>query len=591
MPLIGTAGHVDHGKSTLIEALTGRDPDRWAEEKRRGLTIDLGFAWADLGEGVVASFVDVPGHERYLKNMLAGIEAIDIALFVVAANEGWKPQSEEHLAALDLLDVRRGVVALTKTDLVDEDAVELAMLEVEEQLSGTSLAGAKIIPVSAPSGKGLDNLKGELIRLSEEVPSPTGRPRLWVDRVFSVPGAGTVVTGSLLGGSLTLGEQVSLYPGDQVRIRSIQSHEEAVEVALPGRRVALGLAGVEVGEVERGAMIGASGQWSMSDRFGASLDTARYLDDFPERGAFQIHIGTGAQNVTIEARSGRTAIVRLDRPVALAMGDRFIIRETGRRLVVAGGQVLDPRPGPRRVAVANLGTLTLHAEATSNADELLAIRGIDSVENLRRDSNGGDPTTGTEVAGYFITPDRLSEYQERVAGLVAREHADKPLNAGISLATLATRLSIPPAFVEEVVRREPGLEMRGPDVAARDHRPSLTNELGEIWETARSRLGAGLDVPLVSDLGLNAETLHLLIRNGELVRITETLVYLPHQIDEIIARVGQLKPPFSVGDFKDAVGLSRKYAMPILEWLDSNHYTSRRGDRRVFGSALPAGDR
>ena len=202
MPVVGTAGHVDHGKSTLIEALSGRDPDRWAEEKERGLTIDLGFAWTTLDDEVEVSFVDVPGHERYLKNMLAGIEAIDVALFVVAADEGWMPQSEEHLAVLDLLSIKRAVVALTKVDTVDEDTVELATLEIEDSLIGTTLEGSQIIPVSAPAGTGLNQLRAALSSLIDSSESDLGRPRLWIDRSFSISGAGTVVTGTLLDGSI-----------------------------------------------------------------------------------------------------------------------------------------------------------------------------------------------------------------------------------------------------------------------------------------------------------------------------------------------------------------------------------------------------
>ncbi|HEY5890335.1 MAG TPA: selenocysteine-specific translation elongation factor, partial [Acidimicrobiia bacterium] len=326
MPLIGTAGHVDHGKSTLIQALTGRDPDRWEEEKRRGLTIDLGFGWADLGDGVVASFVDVPGHERYLKNMLAGAELIEIALLVVAANEGWKPQTEEHLAALDLLGVDLAVIALAKTDLVDEELVELAQLEVEDKLAGTSLEGSGVVPVSALTGEGLDILRAELVNLISRVPRRVGQPRLWVDRVFSLPGAGTVVTGSLLNGSLAVGDEIELYPGGTGRIRTIQSHEEGVTSAEPGRRAALGISGFDTADIARGTMVGYPGQWGFTDRFSAILQRARYVEELPDRGAYQIHLGTIARNATIEAQEGDRAILHLDRPVPAAMGDRFVIR-------------------------------------------------------------------------------------------------------------------------------------------------------------------------------------------------------------------------------------------------------------------------
>ncbi|MGH3649482.1 MAG: selenocysteine-specific translation elongation factor, partial [Acidimicrobiia bacterium] len=245
MPLIGTAGHVDHGKSTLIQRITGRDPDRWAEEKRRGLTIDLGFAWTTLPDGTEVSFVDVPGHEKFLKNMLAGIEAIDVALFVVAADEGWMPQSEEHLAVLDLLEVGRGVVALTKVDLVEEDLAELAAAETADRLAGTSLEASEIIPVSGMTGEGVSDLLDALVAQMPDSHVAGSRPRLWVDRSFTLPGAGTILTGTLLDGALSVEDVVEVYPtGNLGRVRAIQSHEKSHQRIGPGRRVALNVSGV-----------------------------------------------------------------------------------------------------------------------------------------------------------------------------------------------------------------------------------------------------------------------------------------------------------------------------------------------------------
>jgi selenocysteine-specific elongation factor len=590
MPLIGTAGHVDHGKSTLVQALTGRDPDRWAEEKRRGLTIDLGFAWADLGHGVVVSFVDVPGHERYLKNMLAGVESVEIALLVVAANEGWKPQTEEHLAVLDLLEVRNGVVALTKTDIVDRDLAELEALEAEDKLVGTSLEGSAVIPVSALTGQGLEALRAELARLASRAPTETGRPRLWIDRVFSVSGAGTVATGSLLGGKISVGDEVELYPGGRARVRTIQSHEEDVTTGEPGRRTALGIAAIDTGAIGRGTMIGYPGEWNFSDRFSASVRLARYIDELPDRGAYQIHIGTLAQNVTIEAREADRVILRLTEPVPVAMGDRFIIRDSGRRVVAAGGRVLDPHPGRRKTALAESRELSAEATAGEKATQLLRLRGSATVVDLERDSGGGRPSSGIEIAGTVITDTQMDEFQQIAVHLVEEEHSTKPLNPGLPLATLSTRLKVPAEIVEAVVKRTESLELRGPDVALVSHNPTLSPQLEQEWAAARSRLHLGLAVPTTNELGLGVETIHLLLRNRDLVRISEDLVFLPGQIDEIVNAVAELNPPFSVGDFKEKLGLSRKYAMPLLEWLDNNNYTVRRGDQRVFGGRLPRND-
>lgn len=591
MPLIGTAGHVDHGKSTLVQRLTGRDPDRWDEEKRRGLTIDLGFAWADLGDGVEASFVDVPGHERYLKNMLAGVEAIDVALFVVAANEGWMPQSEEHLGVLDLLNVSSGVVALTKSDLVDAETLEIATLEVAERLADTSLQGAEILAVSSVSGAGIEDLAGCLRDLARGVEHRSGRPRLWVDRVFTISGTGTVVTGSLLGGPVALGETMEIYPtGEVSRIRSIQSHEQAVETVEPWRRVALGLTGVSTDQIERGSMLGQPGNWTASPRFSCTLRPARYLTEIPVRGAYQAHIGSGAQNAVIERMSDGYAVIRLQRPVPMAMGDRFIIRDSGRRIVAGGGQVLDPRPGAGRVAIEASKSLDVDETFDRRATQLLNLRGVDTAENLWADSDGGRPESGVEVAGHFLTEQTLKAYREQAIELVEAEHRSKPLHDGISLATLAEKIGVDLPLATAVVDQASDLELRGPNVAKHDHRPRLQDQMVDAWDVAQIELQSGLAVPPASELGLAPEAIHLLVRAGELVRVGSDFVFLPAQIDNIVAAIGALDQPFAVGDAKAALGLSRKYVMPILEWLDSNNYTSRRGDFRVFGVRLSGDD-
>jgi selenocysteine-specific elongation factor len=588
MPLIGTAGHVDHGKSSLIQELTGRDPDRWAEEKRRGLTIDLGFSWTDLGDGVEVSFVDVPGHERFLKNMLAGVEAIDVALFVVAANEGWMPQSEEHLAVLDLLGVRAGVVALTKVDLVDADMVELVALEVADRLAGTTLEEAEVVPVSSLTGYGLDTLRASLSRSTQTVRSVPGRPRMWVDRVFSISGTGTVVTGSLLGGSLAVGDEIAAYPGmETARIRTIQSHEKPLEAVQPGRRVALGLAGIAPGSLQRGSMLGQVGKWRSSDRFSASLRRARYIDELPDRGAYQLHVGSHAQNAIIERQANGHAVIRLESAIPLAMGDRFILRDSGRRIVAAGGRVLDPRPGGGRAALEEATALDPDALPDDRASQLLTLRGIDRPEDLEIDSDGGQPREALQIAGYFLTPDTYLLYEDRAVALVLDEHATKPLHAGLPLATLIEKSGLPTALMEEIALRSERIELRGSVVAVPHHKPALPPELASSWNRARAALGESLAVPTVSELGLPAEAIHLLAREGDLTRIGPDFVFLPDQVDRIVATVARLEQPFGVGDVKEALGLSRKYVMPILEWLDSNEYTARRGDGRILGARLP----
>lgn len=580
MPLIGTAGHVDHGKSTLIRQITGRDPDRWDEEKRRGLTIDLGFAWMTLQDGTEISFVDVPGHERYLKNMLAGVEVIEVALFVVAADEGWMPQSEEHLAVLDLLEIDRGVVALTKADIVDPELLELARAEVDEKLSGTTLEGAPVVAVSGLTGEGVDALVDVISELTPPEPAANGRPRLWVDRSFTIPGAGTVVTGSLLGSSLQVDQGVEILPdGLRTRVRGIQSHEQARDSVGPGRRVAVNLAGVDHDSISRGDMIGLPGQWELTTRFSATLRSARFVEAIEPRGAYQIHIGSGAHLVEIVAVDGGAAVMQVDRPLPLAAGDRFVLRDTGRHLVVGGGLVVDPAPGPTRRAIAEVSTMR-HHDPDTIAERLLASRRVDRLGRLIAHSGGGRPASAIIVGELAAAPDLMDEIEAAAHSLVAEEHQRHPLRQGLSMATLAERLGVEAALAEAVVARSSRLERRGPDVAHPGHVAQLDEDQEAAWHRARDRISKGLAVPDLDDLGLDPEVIHFVIRSGELVRIDESLGYLPAQIDELKTVMAELPEDFTVAEFRDAAGLSRKYAVPLLEWADREGLTIRRGDRR-----------
>jgi selenocysteine-specific elongation factor len=581
LPLIGTAGHVDHGKSTLVEALTGRDPDRWAEEKRRGLTIDLGFAWTTLGSTGEVSFVDVPGHERFLKNMLAGIEAIDVALFVVAADEGWMPQSEEHLAVLDLLGIDSGVVALTKTDAVDEEVIALVEMEITERLMGTTLASAPIIPVSARTGAGLSELLAALEERVSVVTEEGDRPRLWVDRVFSVPGSGTVVTGSLTEGPISVGDDVELFP-DRLkgRVRALQSHETMIEHALPGRRLAVNLSGIDRTDAWRGSMLGLPGHWDLTSRFTALLRVARYVEHMPAKGAFQVHIGSGAHPAALKRLEADLGLFEIARPLPIRTGDRFIIRESGRRQVVAGGVVLDPAPGRPAGAMRSAGLIDPEAARDEIATTLLDIRGVDDVERLAAHSGGGLPQGAIIVGGVAVTRSRFEDLRADAERLVAEHHQNHPLRPGMPLATLATSLRLTPELAGLVVEESNVLERNGPDVTSTRHRPTLGAEAEAAWVKAESILREGLAVPAPGDLGLDRELLHRMIRDERLIRVSDDLVFLPGQIDEIRDHLSQMTSPFTVAQFRDRTGLSRKYAVPILEWADREGLTIRRGDER-----------
>ena len=585
MPVVGTAGHVDHGKSTLTAALSGCDPDRWREEKERGLTIDLGFAWTTL-DGIDVSFVDVPGHERYSKNMLAGIEAIDVALLVVAADEGWMPQSEEHLAVLDLLGVPRAVIALTKTDRVDSDLVELATLEIEEKVAGTTIAGAPIIGVSAVSGAGLEELRAALGAAVADVGLPeTDRPRMWVDRVFSAPGAGTIVTGTLLGGAVSVEERLQVHPGErECRVRGIQSHEQSYERIDPRRRVALNLGGLSADEVDRGSMLGRPNEWRSSDRVTVSFQTARYVEDLANRGAYHLHVGSGAWPVRVRTIDDGVAVLDISQPLPLAMGDRFILRDTGRRLVVAGGRILDPHPPRPSKLRPHLQSLraALDAGPHARADALLAVRGRESATTLAADSGGGVASNALAIAGSVLTTETAEELEARLESLVTAHHREHPLRAGLPAAEAASRLGVPPEIVTVLVNRTSSLVLDAAVIRSTSFSGVRSESQEEVWQRTRQQLeeAGPAAVPKIDELELEPELVHALVREGELVRISEDFVFLPTHVDDLLGIVRSFDSPFTVSEFRERSGLSRKYSVPFLEWSDHSGHTVRQGDTR-----------
>lgn len=589
MPIIATAGHVDHGKSTLVQALTGRDPDRWAEEKERGLTIDLGFAWTEIGgEGV--GFVDVPGHERFIKNMLAGVGSLDVALFVVAADEGWMPQSEEHMAVLDLLEVQHGVIALTRIDVTEPDVVELATLEVEEALQGTGLSGWPIIEVSAITGSGLDELRAGLAAALAAAgpPRDIGRPRLWVDRSFVIAGAGVVVTGTLADGRLASGDAAELWPGPKtVRIRSLQSHETDQEVAVPGSRVAANLAGLDRDEVARGALLSGSGLASPSTRFLAAARPVRGVDEIADRGAYQLHAGSGAWPARVRSIGPGVLLLTANEPVPLLCGDRFILRETGRRAVVGGGRILDPHPVGRSAATLVRAAQQLadvvDAPADTLATVLLEVRGSASLRQLAIDSRGGIPQVAVLGGDQAMHPERAVTIEDQLKETVANFHRDNPLRPGIPKASLSSSNQLDPALLDALLARRDDLVDDGATVRSADHGASWSAADEASWDAVAATLRAGgLAAPRSSQLGLRAELLHAAMREGRLTKIADDLAYLPEQLEELTARLGTLPDEFTVADFRDTMEISRRQAVPLLEWLDANGWTSRRGDLRTL---------
>lgn len=584
MSVVGTAGHVDHGKSTLVQALTGRDPDRWAEEKRRGLTIDLGFAWAVLPGGSEVSFVDVPGHERFAKNMLAGIETIDVALLAVAADEGWKPQSEEHLAVLDLLEIEHSVVALTKADRVDPDLLELATLETNEKLEGTRLSGARVIPTAAPAGIGIDDLRHALSELLPQAVAFGSRPRMWIDRSFSISGAGTVVTGTLTGGPLSVGDHIVIWPGPlQARVRGIQSHEQDLARVGPGRRVAVNLAGVDRSQIARGALLGLPGQWHPTRRAAITLQTARYVQELQDRGAYHIHIGSGAWPVRLHILGDGVAVVDLPQALCLEVGDRFILRDTGRRLVVGGGRVIDPEPArPARAEELRRLAVLPRVSPDLRAGALLQSRGAQSLTALAAQTGGGRPDGAIIIGERAFHPDYVEALTDRMMEVVDDYHARNPLRPGIGVAELSTRLGLGADATVRFAERHPGLEIDGAHVRRSTYSIRLRDDQEAAWKRAKALLndaGAG-EVARIGELGLSDELVHALVRQGELVQISADIAYLPAHVERLADVIRSFDSPFSVSEFKDRAGLSRKYAVPFLEWADEAGLTVRMGDRR-----------
>lgn len=568
MTVVATAGHVDHGKSSLVLALTGTDPDRFEEEKRRGLTIDLGFAHMTLPSGEELSFIDVPGHVKFLRNMLAGVGGVTACVFVVAATEGWKPQSEEHLRILELLGIDSGLIALTKSDLVDDDLLELAQMDVADHVAGTFLADAPVIAVSATTGNGLEGLRRELDALVARTDraGDRGRPRLWIDRVFAAKGSGTVVTGTLTGGRIAV-DQNMVAATREVRIRAVQTAGRTVGEVGPGTRVAVNLAGVDHRDLRRGDALVAPAQWRLTDRFDASLHVLAALDhDLSRRGAFVAYIGSGEHPVRLRVLGtetlapGADGSVRLflPRPLPLLPGDRFVLRESGRDETVGGGEVLDIDPVLRASRAAPDRTI----ERVVRERRWVMARDVEQLTGERV-----EPTIGE----WLTTEDELtmmrSSLVERVgaAGLI-----------GLDLASFDDRERAVLATIDEVVID--AATVRTADVVDPyvDH-PYL----------AAARSG-GFTPPQPDHV--DRGELRELVRRGHVVT-RDGMYFHADTIDAAATLAAQLlsgsPTGFTVAAFRDATGTSRKFVLPLVAELDARGVTRRRDDLRIAGPRLP----
>ena len=644
--VVGTAGHIDHGKSSLVLALTGTDPDRLAEEKRRGITIDLGFAHLDLGGDVRVAFVDVPGHERFVRNMLAGASGIDLVMMVVAADESIKPQTREHFEICRLLGVSQGIVAITKRDLVDPELLDTVKLEVREFVTGSFLEGAPMVAVSARTGEGLDDLRSELRRLSLATPArPVDLPfRLPIDRSFVIKGFGTVVTGTLAAGRVEKEAEVELFPaGRKVRVRGIQVHNQAANAAAAGQRTALNLASIEAAEISRGMVLAAPDLFEATSRLDCVLSLLASAPAIKNRSRVHFHSGTTetlAEIVLVEDRAIRPgqrvfAQLRLAEPGLYLPGDRFIVRQFSPVTTIGGGTVLDNQPDQHRAGDPRVRELLerLETGAESRLDLLvrelgeatiaaLAARVGWSPDEIVRRARSADSRLLVlgEPPLLVVDSQHLAQVGARILAALESFHAQNPLLRGLAKEDLRGRLDSrtaapgrprspagePPRAPNQLVSSQlfntalKGLGTQGKvqiegesvRLAGREVRLS-SGESAAKDSISRAFEVAGLTVPSASEVlaklpmeRARAEKIfQLLLREKTLVKVSEGLVFHRSALDrlrQVLAARKVRTSRIDVPAFKEMTGVTRKYAIPLLEYLDRERVTRRQGDERII---------
>ena len=616
---VGTAGHVDHGKSTLVEALTSIFPDRLAEERERGLTIDLGFAWFTLPSGREVSVIDVPGHERFVSNMLAGVGGIDAVLLVIAADEGVMPQTREHLDIINLLEIDTGVVALTKADLVDDEWAELVEEDVREALEGSRLTNTPIVQVSAQARIGLDELVGTLDRVlaARRPRTDRGGARIPIDRVFTMPGFGTVVTGTLSGGPLRVGDQPSLYPGGRrVRVRGLQSHQTTVDAAWPGRRVAVNLGGVNPSQTRRGDVLAVEGAVFETRRIDTRL---RMLPSAPRAlkpgEDVALHIGAAARLARLRLLEadpiapGKSGWVqwRLDAPIAARRGDRYVIRRLSPATTIGGGSVARAlaRHAPRgdvavldalaRAAAGDPPALVRDA-LTAGLVTLAQLARRTELDSATAEQTVADLTAAGEVRtlrGYVGSVQMIESLTSELLSALRAHHERDPAATGLRTSDLARTMDAPADAVGELAAAaaaEGLVRLEGPRVALADHKV----ELNEAEQRAALRLLAELDrggstppslTEALTATGGSRRLAAALGQDGRLVQLAPDIALSRQTYDAWLRAVRGLfesSPSVTVREVRDALGTSRKYALALLEYLDSRAVTRRVGDARLW---------
>ncbi|WP_457006219.1 selenocysteine-specific translation elongation factor [Geodermatophilus sp. SYSU D00965] len=574
MDVIATAGHVDHGKSTLVRALTGMEPDRWEEERRRGLTIDLGFAWTTLPSGRRLAVVDVPGHERFIGNMLAGVGSVPAALVVVAADDGWSAQTAEHVAVLDALGVRHALLAVTKADLADPAPV---LADARERLAGTSMGEVPGVAVSAATGAGVPDVAAALEILLGGLPAPdrTAPVRLWIDRAFPIKGAGTVVTGTLAAGSVAAGDRLRI--GDrEVGVRGVHSLGEPVERADATARVALNLRGIAVEELARGAALLTPGA------FRSTQDVDVTLAAVPERLPAEavVHVGSAAVGARLRPLDGTAVRLRLAAPLPLRVGDRLLLRDPGaRRVLGADVRDVDPPELRRRGAArARAAELAEQPAGAAGAAADLARRRV--VRTADFTAMGWPVPEGTtQVGPWLLAPGLVDELAAALPGVVGRYRQLRPLEAGPPIAVVRRALELPDdELVPALVR--PPLALREGRVAVAA--AGLPPRVQQAVDALRTRLAADpFAAPEAGDLtaaGLGPRELAAAVRDGQLVRIADGVYLAPGVERAARERLAGVPAPFTLSQARSAWGTTRRVAVPLMEWLDARGVTERLPD-------------
>jgi selenocysteine-specific elongation factor len=614
MFVLGTAGHIDHGKSALVQALTGMDPDRLREEKERGMTIDLGFAWFKLPSGREVAIVDVPGHDRFVKNMLAGVGGIDLALLVVAANEGVMPQTREHLAIIDLLGIKRGVVVITKKDLVDEEWLSLVRMDVEELVAPTTLVEAPIVTVSVVTGEGLKELASTIDDLlsATESRKDIGKPRLPIDRVFTISGSGTVVTGTLIDGSLAIGQEVEIVPpGLKSRIRGLQSHKAQVTAAASGSRVAVNLVGIATSQLQRGDVLTKSGWLVPTALLSVQLRLLPYLKrPLAHNTAVSFHTGAAEamakvrllEKEKLEPGDTSWAQLVLDSPVALVTGDRYIIRSPME--TIGGGKIVESHARRlRRFRPQVIQSLKVREEGTVDEIILDLIEARQPIEMANLVEQSGLPMNEAQSAiGSLIgqgkvvgmgqgehllfTTSGWERLGKEALSILKDYHQKFPARPGMPKVELSSRLrlgkysaDILPKLIEKKILNEAGLA-----VSLLSHRIQLTQaQQAKIDAFLRSLAKNPYSPP--ADLIPEPDLLNLLIEQRKVVRVSESVVFSASVFNEMVEKVTayiKAHGKVTLAEVRDLFNTSRKYAQALLEYLDEKKMTRRVGDERVM---------